>query len=170
MSDEAVNDPNKLRQIYMFRMINGQRLRWVFEVDSTMLVVREGPADPGQMSKNFQAAAAVVGSHAQIDQKRKEEALASYKASLDERGIKYTVNDNGQIIITSRPEKEMQIMQFLDVSAAGCPDVPGMPELRAAYMDEYKTLGGSACPGCQLNTLQRKYRNLLNEKVFKANG
>lgn len=169
MSDEVVNDPNKLRQIYMFRMINGQRMRWVFEVDSTMLVVREGPADPGQMGRNLQATASLPPS-AQLEQKRKEDALTSYKASLDERGIKYTVNDNGQIIITSRPEKEMHIMQFLDVSASTCPDVPGMAELRAAYMDEYKTLGGTACPGCQLNTLQRKYRNLLNEKVFKNNG
>lgn len=154
--------PKNLKTIYMFKMIQGNKVRWKFEVDSQMVIINEGPAamqEPAVQNKHT-----VPGPHAVG---MPPDALAQYKRILEERGIKYSVTPQGQVIINEIPNDEKLIMQFFDLNAP-CPEVEGMQELRSNYKHEYDQAGGAACPSCQLNTLQRKYRELLKTKVLNG--
>ena len=81
------------------------------------------------------------------------------------RGISYKVNEQGQILITNVPQREKEILQFLDLTKP-CPEVAGMSKLRELYQNEINGTGGAACPPCQLNSIQRKYRFLLNKDIY----
>jgi hypothetical protein len=154
----AVPTP-KVRSIYMYRMVQGEKIRWKFEVDNQMVILSEGPAD--NQTTEVQRNNAVPGPKI-IDMA--PNALDQYKKVLEERGIKYNTTSTGQVIIQDIPNKEKIIMQFFDLNAP-CPDVPGLEDIRTRFKQEYDQAGGAACPSCQLNTLQRKYREILKYKI-----
>jgi hypothetical protein len=148
--------PKPFRVIYMFRMVNGEKVRWKFEVDNQMVIMSEGAAPTNPI---IEAAKPPINKVNQVD------PIDIYKRTLTERGINYTVSPTGQIIIAGIPEKEKQIMQFFDLNKE-CPDIPGMETIRNNYKEEYNQLGGASCPSCQMNSLQRKYRAILDQKLF----
>lgn len=180
MSEQVVNPPEELKSVFMYRLWDGQKIRWKFEVDKDMVIVREGPVDPnfarnvpvGLMGRPPIHTGMHIPPHpdpakiAAAQAQHAEEARTRHKQALTARGIKYKELENGAILIEEVPEKEKQIMQFLDL-AATCPDIPGMAMVRDAYKEEYEALGGTACPSCQLNGLHRKYRNILESNIFK---
>lgn len=177
--ETPVAPAEELKSIFMYRMWDRQKIRWKFEVDKDMVIIREGPVDP-----NFSSNLPVgmmgrppIPAHIPIKErlgpaeiaaqqaKHAAESLERHKKSLDARGIKYKHLENGSILIEEIPTKEKQIMQFFDLKQA-CPDISGMQTIRDAYKTEHTSLGGNACPSCQLNGLMRKYRNILETSVF----
>jgi hypothetical protein len=159
MSDIPAAKPQALRSIYMYRMIQGNKVRWKFEVDNQMVIVNEGPAEVQESS--VQKSDAVPGPRPVAVP---PDAVAQYKKILEERGIKYSMTTEGQVVINEIPNKEKVIMQFFDLNAP-CPEGLGLEPVRERYKQEYDQAGGAACPACQLNTLQRKYRAILQEKI-----
>lgn len=159
MTDPMLNEPTQ-RKIYMNRIIQGRKVKWEFVVDHEFTIIREAPVDLSQQPvvhpPNAQAIAAVNA-----------EKLAKYRQSLDERGIKYTVTADNQIVINEVPQRENHISQFFDLNAP-CPDYPGMESVRENYRLEIEQAGGAACPACQLNAIQRKYRQVLHTKFFNG--
>ena len=151
--------PPPIRNIYMYRMVQGNKVRWKFEVDNQMVIINEGPAEVQEPA--VQQSTAVPGPK---PVSVPPDALAQYKKILEERGIKYSMTPNGQVIVNEIPDKEKMIMQFFDLNAPA-PDVPGIEQIRERYKQEYEQAGGAACPSCQLNTLQRKYREILKAKI-----
>lgn len=149
----------QLRSIYMFRMVQGNKVRWKFEVDNQMVIVNEGPAEI-QSTAVQQSETAAIPRPATIP----PDAIDQYKKVLEERGIKYSMTTAGQVVINEIPPVEKIIMQFFDLNAP-CPEVPGLEDIRNRYKQEYDQAGGAACPSCQLNTLQRKYREILKAKL-----
>lgn len=150
--------PN-VRKIYMYRMIQGNKVRWKFEVDNQMVILNEGPAetqDPSVQQNN-----AVPGTKPIAIP---PDARAQYQRLLEERGIKYSMTPNGQLIVNEIPNSEKIIMQFFDLNAP-TPDIKGLETIRERYKQEYEQAGGAACPSCQLNTLQRKYRAILKSSI-----
>lgn len=155
----AVTEPNAsgpaLRSIFMYRRINGTLVRWKFEVDNQMLIYREGPADP----------TAMVGTSNATDtpQRRHDHALEGHKRNLDARGIKYVINDAGQIVVTHVPAKEKFITEFLDIKREAVDNITApLLQLRTKYIAEVNASGGATCPGCMLSGIQRKYRESMN--------
>jgi hypothetical protein len=158
-----------IRAIFVYRNTNGKRVKWRMDLDAQMNVLAEMPVEeralpavPPQLRNNV----AVVPPDMEA---KKVEHIERYKKSLDERGIAYKLNENGQILITNVPQKEKDIIQFLDL-AQPCPDIPGMGTLRELYQNEVNAAGGAACPACQLNAIQRKYRFILDKDVFNTNA
>lgn len=145
------------RKIYMNRMVQGVKVKWEFVVDADFTIIQEGPVD---LSRPV-----ITTTNPQSDMAANNNRLALYKKDLDQRGIKYDVTTDGQIIINEVPAREKHIMQFFDFNAP-CPDIPGLQSVRDSYRSEYDQAGGAACPACQLNTIQRKYRQLLSQKFF----
>jgi len=158
MSDTPQPQTAPLRSIYMYRMVQETKIRWKFEVDNQMVIVREGPAEIQEPAA--QKSAFLPGSHTVNNVP--PNAMDQYKKVLDERGIKYSMTEAGQVVINSIPTAEKTIMQFLDLNAP-CPE--GFEAIRAQFKKEYEQAGGAACPACQLNTLQRKYREILKSKI-----
>lgn len=154
--------PASTRSIYMYRMVQGNKIRWKFEVDQQMVIINEGPAES-------QDATAVQSNS--IPGPRPvtvpPDALSQYKKILEERGIKYSMTSTGQVVVNEIPNSEKMVMQFFDMHAPD-PDIPDVGPIRERYRQEYLQAGGAACPSCQLNTLQRKYREILKAKI--ANG
>jgi hypothetical protein len=148
-----------LRNIYMYRMVQGNKVRWKFEVDNQMVIVNEGPAE--MQNTSVQQSPDIPGPK---PVSLSPDALAQYKKILEERGIKYSMTPSGQVIVNEIPSKEKMIMQFFDLNAPA-PEVPGIEPIRERYKQEYDQAGGASCPSCQLNTLQRKYREILNAKI-----
>lgn len=146
------------RSIYLFKVISGEKIRWKIEIDLDMVIVSEGPAE-------FQGPKPQTTVITPAEAKAKRDSIDAYRAVLDERGIKYSISESGQVLVESVPMVEKIIMQFFDLNQE-CPEKEGMAAIRAQYKNEYETLGGSACPACQLNTLQRKYREILKARVF----
>jgi len=153
-----------MKQIFMFRNINGVRVRWLFEVDEQMTIINERPADPQALAQVQSTEPGVraknINMAAKVDEMRKAN-LERHKKELEARGINYIINDKGQIIISNIPEKEKDILRFFNLNG----DYEGsdsMQELRARYKAEIEALGGESCPSCQLNTIQRKYREMIN--------
>jgi hypothetical protein len=146
-----------LRKIFMYKMIQGNKVRWQFEVDSEMIIVSEGPAE-----NQTPAAAAVAPGPKPVAMQ--PDAMDKYKKVLEERGIKYSMTANGQIVVNEIPTQEKMIMQFFDLNTP-CPEGLGWEDIRTKYKYEYDQAGGSACPACQLNTLQRKYREILKARL-----
>jgi hypothetical protein len=159
MTEVTPPKPQALRAIYMYRMIQGNKVRWKFEVDNQMIIVNEGPAEVQEPS--VQKSDAVPGPRPITVP---PDAVAQYKKILEERGIKYSMTTAGQVVINEIPNKEKVIMQFFDLNAP-CPEGLGLEPVRERYKQEYDQAGGAACPACQLNTLQRKYREILKEKI-----
>lgn len=159
MSDTPQLPTRKLRNIFMFRMVQGNKIRWKFEVDDQMVIVNEGPAEVQDPAA--QKGDAIPGPRPITVP---PDAMAQYKKVLEERGIKYSMTPNGQVVINDIPTNEKIIMQFFDLNAP-CPDVDGLAAIRERYKQEYDQAGGAACPACQLNTLQRKYREILKAKL-----
>lgn len=151
----------QLRSIYMFRMVQGNKVRWKFEVDNQMVIINEGPAET-QPHTSANNDVALTPRPVTVP----PDAMEQYKKVLEERGIKYSMTATGQVVINEIPNKEKIIMQFFDLNAP-CPEVDGIKAIRDRYKEEYDQAGGAACPSCQLNTLQRKYREIL--KVRLAN-
>lgn len=175
MSNEIVNPARPIvRSIFMYRIIDGHKVRWRFEVDSEMVIIRESPVETGvkplpyvgitasELPDALPAPAAPTQppSAPVSPEEMQKKAIAAYKQTLDDRGITYTVNEHGQILINNVPNIERDIMQFFDLRQP-CPASPGFAQIREHYIEEYNRLGGAACPGCTLNTLQRKYRDRL---------
>ena len=150
------------RSIFMYRMIKGDKVRWKFEVDNQMVIVNEGPAESQAISVQ-QSTALPVTQPASVP----PDALAQYKKVLEERGIKYSLTPSGQVIVNEVPNSEKMVMQFFELNAPD-PDIPDVGPIRERYREEYAQAGGAACPACQLNGLQRKYREILKAKI--ANG
>lgn len=161
MSNSAPTAPS-LRNIYMYRMVQGNKVRWKFEVDNQMVIVNEGPADTQDPS--VQQANVVPGPK---PVSVPPNAVEQYKKILEERGIKYSSTATGQIIVNEIPDTEKMIMQFFDLNAPP-PDIPDVETIRERFKQEYDQAGGAACPACQLNTLQRKYREILKAKINNA--
>jgi hypothetical protein len=160
MSEVQQTEPKpKARVIYMYRMVQGNKVRWKFEVDSQMVILNEGPAE--NQSLAVQHNVSLPGSKP-VD--LQPDKMAQYKKVLEERGITYSTTATGQVIIQDIPSKEKIIMQFFDLNAP-CPDVAGLEDIREKFKQEYEKAGGAACPSCQLNTLQRKYREILKHKI-----
>jgi hypothetical protein len=149
----------KARIIYMYRMVQGNKVRWKFEVDNQMVILNEGPAE--NQSLAVQQDISLPGPKP-VD--LQPDKMAQYKKVLEERGITYSTTSTGQVIIQDIPNKEKIIMQFFDLNAP-CPDVPGLADIREKFKQEYEQAGGAACPSCQLNTLQRKYREILKHRI-----
>lgn len=183
MSAEAetpTQDAEELKTIFMYRMWDKQKIRWKFEVNKDMVIVREGPADPSM--RNLLPTGLMglppIGTNRPINARPTPEERAAHQAehakearerhmrSLAARGIKYEQLENGSILIKEVPEKEKQIMQFFDMKAE-CPHVQGMQAIRDAYKTEFEAMGGTACPSCQLNGLMRKYRGILESTILK---
>lgn len=162
MSDTPQDKPQALRSIYMYRMVQGNKVRWKFEVDNQMVIVSEGPAE--QQDTAAQNSAVVAGPRPVTIPPN---AIDQYRKVLDERGIKYSMTETGQVVINDIPNKEKIIMQFFDLSVP-CPTGYELEPIREKFKQEYEQAGGAACPSCQLNTLQRKYREILNAKI--SNG
>lgn len=159
MSDIPPHKPQTLRSIYMYRMIQGNKVRWKFEVDSQMVIINEGPTEsqePAVRKSDVTPGPRPVSVP--------KDSVDQYKKILEERGIKYSMTASGQVVINEIPNKEKVIMQFFDLNAA-CPEGLGLETVRDRYKQEYDQAGGAACPACQLNTLQRKYRAILQEKI-----
>lgn len=146
-----------IRNIYMYRMVEGNKIRWKFQVDPHMTIVSEGPAE-NQDSIAQQSNVVPSPINANPD------ALAQYRKVLEERGIKYSVTPNGQVVVNEIPTSEKMIMQFFDLLAPD-PAIPDVGPIRERYRQEYEQAGGAACPSCQLNGLQRKYREILKAKI-----
>jgi len=160
MSETQQTEPKpRARIIYMYRMVQGNKVRWKFEVDNQMVILNEGPAEnqPTEIQQNTS-----IPGPKPVD--LQPDAMMQYKKVLEERGITYSTTSTGQVIIQDIPAKEKIIMQFFDLNAP-CPDVPGLEDIRNRYKQEYDQAGGAACPSCQLNTLQRKYREILKAKL-----
>ena len=155
----------RIRSIFVYRNVNGRRTKWRMDLDDQMNVLAEMPVDdrplpntPPHLKSNTTIVAPEIGAKA-------AEHIERYKKSLDERGISYKVNEQGQILITNVPQREKEILQFLDLTKP-CPEVAGMSKLRELYQNEINGTGGASCPPCQLNSIQRKYRFLLNKDIY----
>lgn len=159
MSDIPQTKQQALRSIYMYRMVQGNKVRWKFEVDNQMVIVSEGPAE--QQDAATQNSGAVAG---QRPITVAPNAIDQYKKVLEERGIKYSMTEAGQVVINDIPNKERIIMQFFDLNVP-CPVGLDLEPIRERFKQEYEQAGGAACPSCQLNTLQRKYREILQAKI-----
>ena len=149
-----------VRSIYMYRMVEGNKIRWKFQVDPQMVIISEGPAEN-------QDTAAQKSNIVPSPISANPDALAQYKKVLEERGIKYSVTASGQVVVNEVPSSEKLIMQFFDINA---PDptilaIPDIGAIRERYKEEYTQAGGAACPACQLNGLQRKYREILKARI-----
>jgi hypothetical protein len=143
------------RSLYFFKVINGNRVRWKLDVDRQMTIISEGPAENRPIPQQVAPEVGQIPPAAHLD---------NYKRMLDARGIKYTVNEQGQIAINDIPEKEKAIMQFFNLHDA-CPEGEGIAEIREQYKKEFEAIGGQGCSSCQLNGLQRKYREILKNKL-----
>jgi hypothetical protein len=164
-TESAPQAPN-LRSLFLYKIIKGHKVKWEIKVDDQMVIVEEGPASALQFNTIMlpQASAAEnvakeaakmhLGSH--IDR---------YKSILDSRGIKYVVNENGQIIVNTVPAAEKNTMQFFDLSSPA-PDGEGFAALREKYKNEIEEAGGlKGCTACKMNSIQRKYRELLKDII-----
>lgn len=151
------NPPN--RHIYLYRMVQGHKVRWKFEVDHHMVIINEGPDD--RQAPEVQKSEVTPG-HKPVSVPT--DALTRYTSVLDERGIKYSITPQGQVIVNDIPANEKLIMQFFDLNAPE-PSIPDVTAIRERYKQEYEQAGGAACPACQLNSLQRKYRQILKAKL-----
>jgi hypothetical protein len=154
-----------LRSLFFYKIIQGHKIKWEFKIDNQLVIIEEGPAVMHQfnsamagqapLSENVGAEAAKIFPAAQMD---------NYKRILDERGIKYTTSERGQIIVSDVPAREKMIMQFFDLNMP-LPAGDGIEELREKYKNEIEEAGGTAgCSGCKLNSIQRKYREILQAK------
>lgn len=143
------------RSLYFFKVINGNRVRWKLDVDPHMTIVGEGPAENRPAPQQVLPETGQLPPSAHLD---------NYKRMLDARGIKYTVSEQGQISINEIPENEKAIMQFFNMNEQ-CPAGDGLAELREQYKKEFEAIGGQGCSSCQLNGLQRKYREILKNKL-----
>ncbi len=159
------NTAPKIRSIFVYRNVNNRRTKWRMDLDEHMNVLLESPIEerplpitPNNLKVNNNTTE--VPSAVQ-----NQEHIERYKKSLDERGIAYKVNEQGQILITNVPQREKDILQFLDLDKP-CPEVPGMAALRELYTNEINGVGGASCPPCQRNTIQRKYRYLINKDIY----
>lgn len=154
--------PSGTRNIYMYRMVGDQKVRWRFEVDSQMVIVSEGAAT------NLTGAGKPA---ALVDSAGQRSDIEAYKRTLTDRGITFTVGDGGQILIGHVPQTEQDIILFLDVNNKHATfSYPGWDALRDVYFKEYAALGGSECPSCQLGGLQRKYREKLKTIIDQNNA
>jgi hypothetical protein len=158
--------PQHLRSIFFYRIVQGHKVKWEFKVDNQMVIVEEGPAVLHQFNS------AVVGQlpepvnvGEEVSNRYKVSPMDNYRRILDERGIKYTTSERGQIIVSDVPVKEKMTMQFFDLNAPA-PAGDGIAELREKYKNEIEEAGGTAgCSSCKLNTIQRKYREILKAKL-----
>lgn len=164
---EPATLPQKyFRSIFFYRIVQGQKIKWEIKVDDQMVVIEEGPAVLHQFNS------AVVGQlntpvnvGEEVSKRYQVSPMDNYKRILDERGIKYTTNENGQIIVSDVPTKEKMTMQFLDLNAPP-PAGDGIAELREKYKNEVEEAGGTAgCSSCKLNTIHRKYREILKARL-----
>jgi hypothetical protein len=155
-----------LRSIFFYKIIQGHKIKWELKIDNQMVIVEEGPAVLHQFNS------AIVG-QPPVPVNVGEEAakifpvspMDNYRRILDERGIKYTTSERGQIIVSDVPVKEKMTMQFFDLNAPA-PAGDGIAELREKYKNEIEESGGTAgCSSCKLNTIQRKYREILKTKL-----
>jgi hypothetical protein len=165
MSEEIVAPTT--RTIFLTRIINGNKVKWKFEVNEEMVILSEGPLDPMHMINSRRPPLPFEGRKQvpETIEAQRAQHIERYKQSLSERNIDYNVNEQGQIIINNLPQKEKDIVQFFNLDLE-CPDVKGMNLLRDMYRKEYETLGGTSCPSCQLGSLQRKYRHLLDKDIY----
>jgi hypothetical protein len=152
----------KTRSIFMHRMVQGNKIRWKFEVDDQMVIISEGPAENQELA--IQQNTTLPGAH---PVSVPPDALSQYKKILEERGIKYSITPTGQVIVNEVPNSEKMIMQFFDLHAPdpNMPEIPDLGPIRERYKQEYDQAGGAACPACQLNGLQRKYREILKARI-----
>ena len=148
-----------VRNIFMYRMVQGNKVRWKFEVDNQMVIINEGPAD--NQDPAVQQANVVPGPRPVAVP---PDAMTQYKKILEERGIKYSMTPAGQVIVNEIPKEETLIMQFFELDKPA-PDIQGIEPIRERYKQEYEQAGGAACPACQLNTIQRKYREILRARI-----
>jgi len=82
---------------------------------------------------------------------------------LLDRGIEFTRQPNGALIITKVPVREQTIMKFF--TGAPC-FFPGCEELRAAFKGEEQKLAQD-CPACERGALINKYRDKVAELLPK---
>ena len=161
MSEPALPTPAvpAIRNIYMYRMVQGNKVRWKFEVDTQMVIIREGPADTQEAAVRQNN---VVPGPQPVSMP--PDAMTQYKKILEERGIKYSITPTGQVIVNEIPSSEQMIMQFFDLDKPA-PAIEGIEPIRERYKQELDQAGGAACTACQLNALQRKYREILKAKI-----
>lgn len=163
---EKPNEPVNIRSLYLYKYINGHKIKWRIRVDPEMVIIDEGPDSIHDLNNAVINAGKPLPENvgALVAAAATNNPVNNYKKVLDERGIKYDTNEAGQIIVKEIPTNEKLIMQFFDLSVSA-PDYAGVPELREKYKEEIEAAGGtSGCTGCKLNGLQRKYRELLKGK------
>lgn len=164
-AEPAPQSPNS-RSLFLYKIIKGHKVKWEIKVDDQMVILEEGPANVLQLNtimlgqapatENVADEAAKIHFGSHIDR---------YKSILDSRGIKYVVNENGQIIVSDVPAAEKKMMQFFDLSSPA-PDGEGVDVLREKYKNEIDEAGGvDGCTACKMNAIQRKYRELLKDKL-----
>lgn len=164
-AESAPQAPN-LRSLFLYKIIQGHKIKWEIKVDSQMVIVEEGPANMFQFNTIMVPQAAAAENVAEEAAKiHTGSHIDKYKAILDSRGIKYSVNENGQIIVSDVPVAEKKTMQFFDLSMPA-PDGEGVAALREKYKNEIDEAGGvDGCTACKMNAIQRKYRELLKDKL-----
>ena len=164
---EATIPPPRLnlRSLFLYKMIQGHKIKWEIKVDDAMVIMEEGPANIQQLNTILSGQPAPPENVAdRITKTLPITPADNYRRVLDERGIKYSTAENGQIIVNEIPHKEKMIMQFFDLNSPA-PDGDGVSELREKYKEEIEQAGGTAgCTGCKLNSIQRKYRELVKDK------
>jgi hypothetical protein len=157
--------PVNLRSIYLYKIIQGHKIKWQIKVNNEMVIIDEGPANVAQFNNilagKVEPPTNVAG---EVTKTYSLTPTDNYKKVLDARGIKYNTTANGQIMVQEVPYKEKMIMQFFDMDAPP-PTGDGVDALRAKYRQEIEEAGGTAgCTGCKLNSIQRKFRELLKDK------
>ena len=120
-----------VHRTYFYRMVDGEKVLWYYDINRERVLVAEGKADPDQMLS--------------VSIRTKRSKRANPEHLKKQLGEDY-----------KGPPVEL-IDQFLD-STKECPDRPGWEEARKAYMEDLTLLGGEEnCPSCQLGTLRQKY-------------
>lgn len=151
-----------MKTLKLFRLIGGQKVPWVFELDDTNTIINEHPdhtppekqRTPKINGKNNLPLSKPAGNR----QKR------NFKELMASRGIPFEETNDGKFLIGELPEKERKILQFLTLTE-DCPSGMGWEELRNKYKEELERAGGKACPGCTRNRIQSKFRELLSKHL-----
>lgn len=140
------------KNLYLFRIINGKRIRFCFEIDEKFTIISEKPVA-------VQAPTLV----AQGNDELARQAIARHVEDLRNRGHIVEVNsDTGAINITFTPEHEKVIASFF---AGQTCDFPGYDTWFQEFktgMDKLQALAQEGqCTNCDIGAFKRKTRERL---------
>lgn len=158
-----------MKEIFVYRLVGAARIRWKFVVDEHDNLIHEGPSFDISSPPPVKPPSAEEIKFARKNALSKANAKTAMNANIEifkKRGIEYKELGDGRLQIISIPQKERKISQFLKLDDSQCPDeIPNCNGLKTRMLKEIEGAGGDKCPGCELNRIKNKYRDIVTPLV-----